>query len=86
MDSVLDPSLFSIYINDLPQSIAPTHSALFADNTTIYTTGTSVEDKLNSAMSRISYWSCTKHFKNQDAYDVDSSIDTLYIYNNIEYL
>ena len=69
MGSVLDPLLFSIYINDLPQSIAPTDFALFADDTMIYTTGTSVDDKLNSAMSRISSWSCTKHFKNQDVVD-----------------
>ena len=57
--SVLGPTLFSMFINDLPQSIAPVASALFADDKTIFTTGTSVEDiaaKLNSAMSRISSW------------------------------
>ena len=56
---MLGPTLFSMFINDLPQSIAPVASALFADDTTIFTTGTSVEDiaaKLNSAMSRISSW------------------------------
>ena len=57
--SVLGSTLFSMFINDLSQSIAPVASALFADDTTIFTTGTSVEDiaaKLNSAMSRISSW------------------------------
>ena len=57
--SVLGPTLFSMYINDLPESIAPADSVLFADDTTIYTSGTSVGEinaKLNSAMSRISSW------------------------------
>ena len=57
--SVLGPTLFSMYINDLPQSIVSVDSASFADDTTIYATGTSVDDitaKLNSAMSRYSFW------------------------------
>ena len=56
---MLGPTLLSMFINDLPQSIAPVASALFADDTTIFTIGTSVEDiaaKLNSTMSRISSW------------------------------
>ena len=57
--SVLGPTLLSMYINDLPQSIVPVDSVMFADVTTIYATGTSVDDitaKLNAAMSRISFW------------------------------
>ena len=57
--SVLGPTLFSMFINDLPQTIAPVASALFVDGTTIFTTGNSVKNiaaKLNSAMSRISSW------------------------------
>ena len=56
---MLGPTLFSMFINDLPQSIGPVASALFADGTAIFTTGTSVKDiaaTLNSAMSRISSW------------------------------
>ena len=57
--SVLGPTLLSMFISDLPQTIAPVASALFVDDTTIFTTGNSVKNiaaKLNSAMSRISSW------------------------------
>ena len=57
--SVLGPTLLSMYINDLPQSIVLVDSVLFANDTTIYATGTGIDDitaKLNTAMSRISFW------------------------------
>ena len=42
--SVLGPSLFSTFINDFPQAIPYSTTILFADDTTIYVSGTNVQE------------------------------------------
>jgi hypothetical protein len=42
--SVLGPSLFSTFINDFPQAIPSSTTILFADDTTIYVSGTNVQE------------------------------------------
>ena len=51
--------LFSLHINDLPDSITPTNSAFFAVDTTVYTVGSdadTIKSTLNDALSQLSYW------------------------------
>ena len=42
--SILGPSLFSTVINDFPQTIPSSTTVLYADDTTIYVSGTDVEE------------------------------------------
>ena len=42
--SVLGPSLFSTFINDFPQAIPSSTTILFADDTTIYVSGTNIQE------------------------------------------
>ena len=91
--SVLGPTLFSMYINDLPQSIAPVNSVLFVDDTTIYATGTSIDDitaKFNTAMSRISFWMSENglrlnsiQFNNQNGYISNTGGHPRYLYTDM---
>ena len=58
--SLAGPRLFTIYVNDLPESTNASKVFMYADDTTIYCTGTNVEDvvsKLNSIMDQTSLWS-----------------------------
>ncbi|PFX28286.1 RNA-directed DNA polymerase from mobile element jockey [Stylophora pistillata] len=58
--SLVGPRLFTIYVNELPESINAGKVFMYADDTTIYCTGTNFEDvvsKLNSIMDQISLWS-----------------------------
>ena len=47
--SILGPSLFSTFINDFPQTIPSSTTVLYADDTTIYVSGTDVEE-ISSAL------------------------------------
>ena len=46
--SVLGPTLFSTFINDLPQALPDATTVLFADDTTLFVTGKDI--KLNSTL------------------------------------
>ena len=57
--SVLGPLLFTIYINDLVSSIKSGKVVMFADDATLYVSGSnleSVESQLNSAMNEVYKW------------------------------
>ena len=51
--SILGPSLFSTFINDFPQSIPSSTTVLYADDTTIYVSGTDVEEISSALQSRL---------------------------------
>lgn len=56
--SVLSPTLFSLYINDIPK-IPGVHYALFADDTAIYTSSprlTRITQLLQSAINALGHW------------------------------
>ena len=42
--SILGPKLFSIFVNDLPESITRGNVFMFADDTTIYTIGKDIDN------------------------------------------
>lgn len=42
--SILGPKLFSIFVNDLPESITSGELLMFADDTTIFTIGNNIDD------------------------------------------
>ena len=61
--SILGPLLFILFINDMDQSISYCSAHMYADDTTFYIEGKSVEDlnsKLNEDMANVSKW-CTNN-------------------------
>lgn len=57
--SNLRPLLFILYINDLPNCLSNSIPALFADDTNITTSGSSIEDiriKLNNQLDKLHHW------------------------------
>ena len=57
--SILGPLLFIIYINDLPNVVTKLKSIIFADDTTLFLSGSDVlqiESDLNSELKRLSKW------------------------------
>ena len=55
--SILGPLLFILFINDLPSQLSHSNSTMFADDTTILTTGSSIHDlhvKLNLVANDLS--------------------------------
>lgn len=62
--SVLGPILFSLYINDIDKGLNPAKVHLYADDTILYTVGTSVQDALASLQtSFISIQKALLHLK-----------------------
>ena len=64
--SVLGPTLFSLFVNDLPKAITGATTLLFADNTTIYAIGkdvVSIAETLTSALHLASEWMCDNHLR-----------------------
>ena len=60
--SVLGPTLFTMFTNDLPTSVVSGSLYMFADDTTIYCIGTSVDEataQLNLAMHELYSWCLT---------------------------
>ena len=61
--SQLGPRLYSIDVNDFPESVDAGDLSMFADDTNVYCIRTSVEeviDKLNIIMEQVHTW-CTKN-------------------------
>ena len=61
--SLLGPRLFSIHVNDLPDSITNGELVMFADDTTIFCTGDNIErviDNLNASAKELFQW-CNKN-------------------------
>ena len=57
--SVLGPTLFTLYTSDLPTTITLGHTHLYADDTTIYCVGSSVDEvtvTLNRALIELVQW------------------------------
>jgi len=57
--SVLRPRLFSIYVNDLPQVPSCGRMEMFADDTTLYCIGNSIDDvcsKIQTSIIEIAKW------------------------------
>lgn len=62
--SLLGPRLFTIYVNDLPNSSETGCIHMFADDTTIYYLGKGVEeiiDALNLILNDFKVWCCKNH-------------------------
>ena len=58
--SLLGPRLYTIYTNDLPNQVKDGLAVMYADDTTLYTVGSSIDQvisSLNVIMSQISKWS-----------------------------
>ncbi len=57
--SNLGPLLFSVYINDLPNCLEETQASMFADDTSISSSGTSlleIENKINNDLHNVNIW------------------------------
>ena len=57
--SVLGPLLFVLYINDLPNSLSNAKSIMFADDTTVYLTGSDINELYNNMsgdLNNLSIW------------------------------
>ena len=62
--SVLGPTLFSLFVNDLPKAITGATTLLFAGDTTIYAIRkdvTSTAESLTSVLHYASEWLCDNH-------------------------
>ena len=59
--SVLGPCLFSLYTNDMPEAVTSGNLYLYADDTTVYCIGSTVDEAcnlLNNALDELNKW-CT---------------------------
>ena len=57
--SVLGPTLFALYTNDLPRAVTSGSIFMYADDTTVYCIGDSVDNtvtSLNRALSELNSW------------------------------
>ena len=57
--SILGPKLFSIFVNDLPESITSGDLFMFADDTTIFTIGKNIDNiilMLQSVLAQLYTW------------------------------
>ena len=57
--SVLGPCLFSLYTNDMPASVVSGTLYLYADDSTIYSVGSTVDEAcslLNKALDELNKW------------------------------
>ncbi|CAB4043377.1 Hypothetical predicted protein [Paramuricea clavata] len=57
--SILGPLLFTVYVNDLPLSLEKAETDMYADDTTIWKSGTNcveIELTLNSELSKVEDW------------------------------
>ena len=60
--SVLGPTLFTLFTNDLPTAVKSGNVYMYADDTTLYTTGRTVSEvtsKLNCALNELYEWCLT---------------------------
>ena len=57
--SILGPSLFSVFINDLPDTITDSTTVLFADDTTIFVAGhdiSNITNTLQNCLNLVNLW------------------------------
>ena len=57
--SILGPLLFSVYMNDLPLLLSETEVDIYADDTTIWSSGanyTDIQQTLNASLSEANSW------------------------------
>ena len=62
--SILGPALFSLFVNDLPDIIRNSICSMYADDTTIYVTGNSVEvisATLSHCLNSLTSWMYSNH-------------------------
>ena len=60
--SVLGPCLFSLYTNDIPEAVTSGNLYLYADDTTVYCIGSTVDEAcnlLNNALNELNKWCMT---------------------------
>ena len=60
--SVLGPCLFSLYTNDMPEAVTSGNLYLYADDTTVYCIGSTVDEAcnlLNNALNELNKWCMT---------------------------
>ena len=56
--AVLGPCLFSLYTNDMPEAVISGNLYLYADDTTVYCIGSTV-DELNNVLNELNKWCMT---------------------------